>query len=191
MEGSPYCANQWQHKEDPHAGSSSCPIPFIPTAPHLVQYGAQTSLPISALPPILCSISQPATTILPSMVFTSTTAPLTVTMTATTRRTWWKVGDTETLVPAAHSPQRSTQPERALCTKGTKVGCCCCPGLLHLALLQSWASCMFPKEANGTVCLFPPQEIGTGTPSATCSQRPRMTLRCNASTRGAKASSAT
>lgn len=179
---------QTSHKEDPPAGSSSCPVPFIPTAPHVVQYGAQTSLLISALPPILCSISQPATTTLPSMVFTSTTAPLTVTMTATTRRTWWKVGDVDRLVPAADSSWKSTQPEGALGTKGS---CCCCPGLLYLALLQSWASCLLPEEANSTVCLLPPQEIGTGTPSATCSQRPRTTLRCNASMRAAKVNSAT
>lgn len=75
--------------------------------------------------------------------------------------------------------------------RSTKSGCCCCPGLLYLALLQSWASSVFPKKTNGTVCVFPPQETGTGTPSATCSQRPRMTLRCNASTRVVKASSAT
>jgi len=45
----------------------------------------------------------------------------------------------------------STWPEGALCTKGSC--CCCCAGLLHPAVLQSWASCVFPEEGNGTVCV--------------------------------------
>lgn len=124
------------------------PIPFIPPAPHLVQYRAWTSLLISALPPILCSTSQPATTTLPSMDFTSTTAPLTVTMTVTTRRTWWKVGEVERLVPAAGSYWKTAQPKGALHTKGSD-----CPGYFTWHCCRAGpAACSLRKLRAPCVC---------------------------------------
>lgn len=96
-------------------GSSSCSIPFIPPAPLSLSAIWSTGISANFYSPshYPCSISQPATTTLPSMVFTSTTAPLTVTMTATTRRTWWKVGDIEGLIPAAGSSWKEPPSRRS------------------------------------------------------------------------------